>query len=197
MCNADVNTPISGFPVSRSGDFNKPANTRPISLLPILSKVCERLAHRQFVDFLNRSGKISKFQSGNRESHSTVTALLQFTDDILKSMDEKKISLIVLLDMSKGFDSIQHERLLKKLHKIGISTTAWTWFEIYLTKRSQFVRMEDTVSDPLPLNFGVPQGSILGPVLFTVYVNDLLSVPKHCKSSGYVDDTKVFLSLPP
>ena len=111
-------------------------------------------------------------------------------------MDEKKISLIVLLDMSKAFDSIQHERLLMKLHKISISTTAWAWFESYLTKCSQFVRIGDAISDPLPLNFGVPQGSILGPLLFTVYVNDLLSVPKHCKSSRYVDNTKI-LSHPP
>ena len=174
------------IPVPKSGDFDEKANTRPISLLPILSKVCERLAHRQFVDFLNRSGKISNFRSSNRESHSTETALLQFTDDILKNMDEKKISLTVLLDMSKAFDSIQHERL-----------GAWAWFESYLTKRSQFVRIEVAISDPLPLNFWVPQGSILGPVLFTVYVSDLLSVPKQCKSSGYVDNTKVFLSLPP
>jgi len=114
------------IPVPKSGDFNESANMCPISLLPMLTKVCERLAHRQFVDFLNRSGKISKFQSGNRESHSTETALLQFTDDILKNMEEKKISVIVLLDMSKAFDSIQHVRLLMKLHKIGISTTAWT-----------------------------------------------------------------------
>ena len=99
--------------------------------------------------------------------------------------------------MSKVFDSIQHERLLMKLHKIGLSTTAWTWFKSYLTKRSQFVRIENAISDPLPLNFRVLQGSILGPVLFTVYVNDFLSVPKHCKSSVYVDDTKVFLSLHP
>ena len=119
-------------------------------------------------------------------------ALLQFADDILKNMDEKKISLIVLLRISKAFDSIQHERLPMKLHKIGISTTAWTWRESYLTKRSQFVRIEDAISDPLPLNFGIPQGSIRGPVLFTVYVNEFLSVPKHCKSSGYVDDTKAF-----
>ena len=76
-------------------------------------------------------------------------ALLQFTDDILKNMDEKKISLIVLLDMSKAFNCIQHERLPMKLHKISVSTTAWTWFESYLTKRSQFMRIED----PLPLNF--------------------------------------------
>ncbi|KAL9950470.1 hypothetical protein ACROYT_G042968 [Oculina patagonica] len=150
------------IPILKSGDFDEPANTRPISLLPILSKVCERLAHGQFVDFLNRSGKISKFQSGNRESHSTETALLHFTDDILKNMDEKKISLIVLLDMSKAFDSIQHERLLTKLQNIGVSTSAWTWFKSYLSQRSQFMRTEDAISDPLPLNYGVPQGSKLG-----------------------------------
>ena len=117
-------------------------------------------------------------------------ALLQFADDILKNMDEKKISLVVLLDMTKVFDSIQHERLFRKLHIIGIS--AWTWFESYLTKRSQFVRIEDAISDPLHLNFGVPSGSILGPVLFTVYVNEFLSVPKHSKSSGCVDETIFF-----
>ena len=93
------------IPVPKSGDFNEPANTRPISLLPILSKVCERLAHRQFFDFLNRSAKFSKFQSGNRESHSTETALLQFTDDILKKIGEKKISLIVLLDICRRFST--------------------------------------------------------------------------------------------
>ena len=71
-------------------------------------------------------------------------------------MDVKKISMIVLLDMSKAIDSIQHERLLMKLHKTGISTTAWTWFESYLTKCSQFLRIEDTISDPFSLNFGVP-----------------------------------------
>ena len=142
------------IPVPKSGNFNEPVSTCPISLIPLLSKVCERLAHRQFVDFLNRTGKISKFQSSNRESHSTERALLQVTDNILNwehGCKEKFTDCV-----SRNVDSIQHERLLMKLHKIGISTTAWNWFESYVTKRSQFLRIEDTISDPFSLNFGVP-----------------------------------------
>ena len=115
------------IPVPKSGDFNEPANMSSISLLRKLSKVCERRAHHQFNDFLNRSEKISKIHSGNRESRSTETALLQFTASILKNMEVKKILLIVLLDMSKAFGSNQRERLLMKLYKIGISTSACTW----------------------------------------------------------------------
>ena len=83
-----------------------------------------------------------------------------------------------------------------KLHNIGVSTSVLTWFESYFTQRNQFLRIEDATSDILPVNFGFPQVSILGSVLFTVYANNLLSVPRHCKSSGYVDDTNVFLSPP-
>ena len=84
-----------------------------------------------------------------------------------------------------------------KLHNTGVFTSVLTWLESCFTQRNQFVRIEDATSDILPVNFGVFQGSILGPVPFTVYASDLLSVPMHCKSSGFVDDTKVFLSPPP
>ena len=184
------------IPILKSGDPDEPSNTRPISLLPIMSKVCERSAHSQFVDFLDQNEKISKLQSGNRRFHSTETALLYFADEILKNMDDKKVSVIVLLDMSKAFDSIRHDLMLSKLHRIGVSSGACTWFGSYLSQRCQVVNIANSVSDPLPLTVGVPQGSILGPVLFTLYVNDLLSVPRHCQAMGYVDDTKIFLGLP-
>ena len=89
-----------------------------------------------------------------------------------------------------------HDILLQKLHELGISSPSLDWFHSYLTDRYQRVRIHDSVSDPLPLKCGVPQGSILGPVLFTIYVNDLLSVPEHCKSACYVDDSKLYLSFP-
>ena len=112
-------------------------------------------------------------------------------------MAEKRISVVVLLDMSKAFDSIQHDNLLSKLYLLGVLASALVWFKSYLSLRKQVVRIGSDLSDPLPLTVGVAQGSILGPVLFTSYVNDLLSVPKKCVARGYVDDTKLFLTLPP
>ena len=116
---------------------------------PHYAKVYERAAHSQFVHFLDHNEKISKLQSGNRRLHSTETALLYFTDDILKNMDDKLVSVIVLLDMSKAFDSIRQDLMLSKLQSIGVSNAAWDWFGSYL---------------PVPV--GVPQGSILDQFYF-------------------------------
>ena len=185
------------IPLVKSGDADEPSNTRPISLLPIMSKICERAAHLQFVNFLDQNEKIAKLQSGNRQLHSTETALLFFTDEILKNMDDKKVSVIVLLDMSKVFDSICHNLMLSKLCSIGVSNAACNWFGSYLSQRNQVVNIANCISDSLPLSVGVPQGSILGPVIFTLYVNDLLSVPKHCQAMGYEDDYKNFPRPPP
>ena len=110
-------------------------------------------------------------------------------------MDEKKISVVVLLEMSKAFDSIRHDLLLQKLEMLGVFSSI-EWFKSYLSNRYQYVRVQDAMSNLLQLNFGVPQGSILGPLLFTVYVNDLLLVSRHCKSVCYVDDCKLYLSFP-
>ena len=148
------------------------------------------------MDYLIKKKKLAKSQSGNRKLHSTETALLCVTDDLLLAMDNKKVSVVVLLDMSKAFDSISHTVLLQKLQALGVSSPSLDWFHSYLTGRCQRVRIHDTVSDLLPLKYGVPQGLILGPVLFTIYVNDLLSVPLHCKSACYVDDNKLYLSFP-
>ena len=143
------------------------------------------MAHRQFITFLDID-KLSQFQSGNREYHSTETAILSVTDDLLKAMDEKKISILVLTDMSKAFDGIKHDMLLYKLRSLGVSPSALEWFESYLKGRYQHVCIGDVVSQSLPVDYGVPKGSILGPVLFTVHINDLLTVPKFCQTACYI-----------
>ena len=96
-----------------------------------MSKVCERAAHAQFMDFLDENSKISGLQSGNRKFHSTETALLHYTDQLLKNMDEKCISVVVLFDISKAFDSIQYDNLLSKLYLQGVSASALAWFKSY------------------------------------------------------------------
>ena len=133
-------------PILKCGNPDVPNNYRPISLLPIVSKVTERLVHGQLMEHLIRNNKLAAHQSGNRKLHSTETALLYVTDQLLQAMDNKKVSIMVLLDMSKAFDSIRHDILLSKLQNLDFSQGALNWFQSYLSNRQQCVRIGDAVS---------------------------------------------------
>ena len=184
-------------PILKDGGDPEVANeNRPVSLLPALSKICERVALNQFTEYATRRNCLSGHQSGNKKRHSTETLNILTSDLALEAMDRKQVTALVLLDLSKAFDSIDHMSLLKKLRAMGTSKEAIEWFRSYLTGRKQSVRIGCETSEPRLISYGVPQGSILGPALFNIYINDLPSVPKVGSLECYVDDSQLYLSFP-
>jgi retron-type reverse transcriptase len=142
-----------------------------------MSKVLEKLANDQFVDYLILTSNIlSDHQSGNKKYHSTETLGILFTSHLYKAIDEKKVTAVMMLDFSKAFDSIGHQRLVAKLRNLKVSDLVLAWFQNYLTDRTQRVRIHNSLSCSLSSEHGVPQGSIPGALLFNLYINDLSSV---------------------
>ena len=174
-------------PLHKNGDTEVVSNYRPISLLPIFSKIIEKIVSNQLTSFLETNKLLSNTQHGFRPKLSTTTALTSITDKIYHNMDNKQISLLTLCDLSKAFDSVSHPILLQKLSKVNIDRF---WFVSYLENRTQCVRLQNTKSSQLNVKFGVPQGSILGPILFNIYVNDLSNYISNCTLVQYADDTQ-------
>ena len=179
----------------KEGDHEIANNNRPVSLLPVASKVCERVALNQLATYMNNR-RLTEHQSGNKKLHSCETLNVMMTDKVLEAMDSKKLTLVVLLELSKAFDSIDHCRLLSKLQALGIGRTALKWIRSYLTGRQQYDRIGSETSNLAPITHGVPQGSILGPALFNLYINDLPAVPESGSLESFVDDSKLYLSFP-
>lgn len=178
--------------ISNPSSFN---DLRPISILPALSKVLEKAIESQVKKHLNKNNIIQPTQSGFRSGHSCTTALLKITDDVIESYDRGKLTILILLDYSKAFDTINHILLKSMLKYIGLSDSALNLLYNYITDRSQAVKYQGNISRFLSVNKGVPQGSILGPLLFSIYTSDFPSTFISCLQHYYADDTQLYMSF--
>ena len=180
--------------VFKSGDKTNPNNYRPISTLSNLNKVFEKLLHIRLYSFFESRGIICKEQYGFRKKKSTSDAVNEFLSKVYKAMSDKKYLGAVFLDLSKAFDTVNHDILLKKLEHYGIRGLALNLLKSYLTNRKQYVTVDGNKSQTQEMTIGVPQGSVLGPLLFLIYINDLPLSIKKMNAILFADDTTLFTS---
>ena len=179
-------------PLYKGGSFKDPTNYRPISVLPVLSKVMEKVVFKQVYKYITDNNLLSDNQFGFRPGYSTNTALFTITENIRKKVDQGYVVGLVTLDLKKAFDMVSHEILLYKLKNFGFDDLSVSWFRDYLSFRKHTTNINNNLSDFCPVTCGVPQGSILGPLLFIIFINDISKVVKFSNISMYADDTCIY-----
>ena len=179
------------IPLPKSGDLSNPGNYRPIALLPLPSKIIERIAHNKISGYMETNNIFNDSQGGFRKNHSTTSTIAKFTDTILRDIDKDKTTVASFVDLTKAFDTVNHTILLLKLKDMGINLDAISWLTSYLENRTQVTMANNSLSTQATVKFGVPQGSILGPLLFLAYINDIDKLLT-CNVSLYADDAVVY-----
>ena len=182
------------IPIHKSGSTSDFDNYRPISVLPSVSKIIEKIVHKQLLTFLEENKLIYSHQFGFRNKMCTEHAVTLLLDYIRQKVDKGDMVGACFVDLSKAFDTISHSNLLNKLPRYGIHGQELAWFTDYLFHRKALVQYKQTRSDTFTITSGVPQGSILGPLLFLLLFNDLVDVVKHAQVLKYADDTVVYIS---
>ena len=181
------------LPIYKKGNINYEGNYRPVSILAVASKVFEIFLYNQMHKYLEQNNLIYAFQSGFRSVHSTDTALTFLADKLRANMDEGLYTGMVLIDLQKAFDTVDYTILTTKQNAIGIDDSAGSWFKSYLTGRKQVVKINERLSTAGNITRGVPRGSILGPLLFNIYVNDMIT-SVNCDLFLFADDSTLLVS---
>ena len=181
------------IPIYKKADFALFSNYRPVSLLPCFSKILERLVFNICVDYINHHEILNDKQFGFRPKHSTYMAIAQLVDKITNAVEKNETTIGIFLDLSKVFDTVDHKILLHKLEH-GFRGIVLEWFKNYLTNRTQYVAFNNCTSNPGNIICGVPQGSILGPLLFILYVNDITYTSNMLEFILFADDTTILYS---
>ena len=179
------------IPTFKKGSRLLVSDYRPISLLSNLNKIMEKLIFKRVYEFLEKYKCLYELQYGFRSKHSTVHALINITETIRKALDDSKVVCGIFVDLQKAFDTVNHEILLHKLNHYGIRGSVNDWFKSYLQGRKQIVFINGIDSEVMKLNHGVPQGSVLGPLLFLIYINDLHACISYSKVYHFADDTNL------
>ena len=180
------------MPIFKSGDKKIISNYRPVSVLPCFSKILEKLVYKRMINFITKYDILYKYQFGFREKHGTSLALSFLIDNIVSAHEKGQCVLGIFIDFSKAFDTVNHQILYKKLANYGIRGMALNWIKSYLSDRTQFVEFQGVKSGNENITCGVPQGSILGPLLFLLYVNDIVKASQEVLTILFADDTNIF-----
>jgi hypothetical protein len=182
-------------PVFKKGEKYKAVNYRPVSLTCILCKQMEHILSSHIMKHLNTNHLLYDKQHGFRSKLSCETQLIEFTSDVLNTVQDRKQCDAVIMDFSKAFDKVSHDCLIYKLDRAGIDMQTRNWVKSFLTGRTQKVVVDGEKSEAVPVTSGVPQGSVLGPILFLIYINDMPQYTRHSQVRLFADDTIVYLSV--